>query len=236
MVLIFRQGSRVDPAKWPCPRVAEGTAGCRKRFWSDGEARRSRRLPDKERKYEIDRQTFACRFYDRMVSASPCEGALPLFSIRLFDSTAVVMPNTPFRLSIGSDIREGKADSQGFIHERSVKVPGRAILEWGADPAPFKPNIFRYRIELELDFEGEQQQDPDRLRLHNLGYGQDCTFEDGLEHFQRDYGVAVTRELDDASRKELDKAHDKATPRRKPDSTPAPPAPQPQEERDAAAE
>jgi OmpA family len=32
MVLILRKGSRVDPSKWPCPRVTEGTAGCRKRF------------------------------------------------------------------------------------------------------------------------------------------------------------------------------------------------------------
>ena len=32
MVLIFRKGSRIDPKKWPCPRVTEGTAGCHKRF------------------------------------------------------------------------------------------------------------------------------------------------------------------------------------------------------------
>src|SRR5258706_12781115 len=32
MVLIFRKGSRVDPAKWPCPPVNEGVAGWRKRF------------------------------------------------------------------------------------------------------------------------------------------------------------------------------------------------------------
>jgi hypothetical protein len=77
MVLIFREGSRVDPAKWPCPRATEGTAGCRRRFWSDGEKRRNTHLPDKDRRYEVSKDTIACRFYDRMTSGSPCE-PLPL--------------------------------------------------------------------------------------------------------------------------------------------------------------
>lgn len=41
MVLLFRKGTRVTPSKWPCPRAKEEAAGCRKRFWSDGEDRRS---------------------------------------------------------------------------------------------------------------------------------------------------------------------------------------------------
>lgn len=71
MVLIFRQGSRVLPAKWPCPRANEGTAACRKRFWSDAEKRRN---PQAERReFAKTKDTFACRFYDRLLNKSPCE-------------------------------------------------------------------------------------------------------------------------------------------------------------------
>ena len=72
MVLLFRKGSKVIPTKWPCPRVTEGVAGCRKRFFSDGERRRNTRLPDQDRKFEETQDTFACRFYDRISSQSPC--------------------------------------------------------------------------------------------------------------------------------------------------------------------
>lgn len=73
MVLLFRKGSKVVASKWPCPTVKEGTAGCRKRFWSDGESRRSRRLPDAERRFPDTQDTFACRFYHRLTTSSPCE-------------------------------------------------------------------------------------------------------------------------------------------------------------------
>lgn len=73
MVLLFRKGSKVDPAKWPCPKAKEGVAGCLKRFWSDGESRRSRRLPDQPRTFPATQDTFACRFYHRLTTGSPCE-------------------------------------------------------------------------------------------------------------------------------------------------------------------
>lgn len=62
-VMLFPPGTTVDPAKWPCPRVGEGVAGCRKRFWSDAVARRENR-PER-REYPAQTDTFACRFYDR---------------------------------------------------------------------------------------------------------------------------------------------------------------------------
>jgi hypothetical protein len=77
MVLLFRPGSRVDAAKWPCPRAKEGADGCKARFYVDGEKRRSDRLPDDEREYAKSHDTFACRFYDRISNDSPCEGNLP---------------------------------------------------------------------------------------------------------------------------------------------------------------
>ena len=73
MVLLFRRGSKVVASRWPCPTAKEGSAGCRKRFWSDGDARRSRRLPDAERRFADTQDTFACRFYHRLTTSSPCE-------------------------------------------------------------------------------------------------------------------------------------------------------------------
>ena len=76
MVLIFRPGSKVEPDRWPCPRAIEGSAGCRKRFWSDGEKRRGARLPDDDREFEVSKDTFACRFYHRLSDKSPCEALI----------------------------------------------------------------------------------------------------------------------------------------------------------------
>jgi len=73
LLYLFRPGTRVTPARWPCPRAAEGTAACRKRFWSDGNRRRGFQNPDTRRKFEETRDTFACRFYHRLAFESPCE-------------------------------------------------------------------------------------------------------------------------------------------------------------------
>ena len=73
MILIFRRGSKVEPSRWPCPRWNEGVAGCRKRFFSDGETRRTRRLPDADRKFDDARDTLACRFYQRVSDSTPCD-------------------------------------------------------------------------------------------------------------------------------------------------------------------
>jgi len=73
MVLLFRPGSKVLAAKWPCPKAKEGVAGCKKRFWSDGEKRRTTRLPDDLRTFGKSQDTFGCRFYQRMTTGSVCE-------------------------------------------------------------------------------------------------------------------------------------------------------------------
>ncbi len=93
MVLLFRKGTKVESSKWPCPRAKEGVAGCRKRFWSDGETRRSRRLPDRPRKFEETQDTFACRFYHRLTTGSPCERVTPPVA-RMLKIKATV-PSTP---------------------------------------------------------------------------------------------------------------------------------------------
>lgn len=75
MVLLFRPGSQVDPNKWPCPTVEEGIGKCQKRFHSDGETRRSNQALHRE--FKDTKDTFACRFYDRISNSSPCEVPAP---------------------------------------------------------------------------------------------------------------------------------------------------------------
>ena len=97
MIFLFRPGSVVNPAKWPCPRVKEGTAGCNKRFWSDGEKRRTNQTARRE--YKDTRDTFACRFYDRLSSGSPCEGGTvpPLPNLRVYLRLTWKDPDGTFR-------------------------------------------------------------------------------------------------------------------------------------------
>lgn len=97
MIFLFRPKSVVDPGKWPCPRVKEGVAGCKKRFWSDGEKRRS--FQATRRKYADTRDTFACRFYDRLSSGSPCEGGTipPLPNLRIYLKLVWKDPEGKFR-------------------------------------------------------------------------------------------------------------------------------------------
>lgn len=132
MVLLFRPGSWVNPAKWPCPRVKEGVAGCKKRFWSDGEKRRSSHLPDERRDFGKTKDTFACRFYHRLSIGSPCERILASFKIRLFDRLAKPIPQAPYIAVIkGKERPPGQADANGDITLHDVEVPSACIVRWG---------------------------------------------------------------------------------------------------------
>lgn len=88
MVLLFRPGLTIEPAKWPCPRAKEGGAGCRVRFFSDGDDRRANK--DARREFKDTKDTFACRFYHLQVTRSPCELPVPapdglgFLSVRVF--------------------------------------------------------------------------------------------------------------------------------------------------------
>jgi hypothetical protein len=134
MVLLFRPGSKVLAAKWPCPKAKEGVAGCKKRFWSDGEKRRGDRLPDEERKFEDKKDTFACRFYQRLADASPCEGVLRLTDSHISvllrsNSGAVPLANLPYRIQVdGNLVLQGKTDKDGLIEHRRVP-PGDYPLQ-----------------------------------------------------------------------------------------------------------
>ncbi len=112
VVLMFRVGSSVSPGKWPCPAAVDGVAGCKQRFWSDGETRRSSRLPNDDREFSKSKDTFACRFYQRLTTSSPCERKVINFQIRLFDKLGQPIPNAPYQANQGVPLR-GKADQTG---------------------------------------------------------------------------------------------------------------------------
>ena len=134
MVLLFRKGSKVDPSRWPCPRATEGVAGCIKRFWSDGEARRARRERGKERKFEETQDTFSCRFYQRVSNSSPCDRILSTFKIRLFDSFGEVLPGAPFVVISGKDQSPVRtADTNGEITLRDIGAEVITI-KWSRPP------------------------------------------------------------------------------------------------------
>jgi hypothetical protein len=130
--LMFRKGSRVDPSKWPCPRASEGIQGCTKRFWSDGEARRSTHLPNYvDRKFQDKRDTFACRFYQRLAGKSPCESVFEVVRIRLFDHLAQPIPGALYKLVMdGTELPAKTAGPNGDITLRSPSTPASCSIRW----------------------------------------------------------------------------------------------------------
>jgi hypothetical protein len=112
-ILLFAPGRRVRPAVWPCPRASEGVAACKKRFFPDGDERRS--FQAQRRTFEDTKNTFACRFYQLISDDSPCERVKPVSTISVFirleqsEADAVASPD---RLVLSS--------SRGFLQERVV--------------------------------------------------------------------------------------------------------------------
>jgi OmpA family/Putative peptidoglycan binding domain len=96
IIYFFEKGSRIDPAKWPCPRASDQDriSKCIAHFWSDGNDRKGKLLDDKRRRFgkavrnRTERiaqleKTFACRFYHGLALHSPCEGDLQMWVLQL---------------------------------------------------------------------------------------------------------------------------------------------------------
>lgn len=92
IVYVFKHGTEIKPARWPCPVArSEDTGPCSQRFWSDGERRQKeadteRTFGDDMAHLQADGQgqlietpveqtgnTMACRFYHGFARFSPCE-------------------------------------------------------------------------------------------------------------------------------------------------------------------
>src|ERR1700722_655356 len=134
MLLVFRKGSQILPSKWPCPTFKEGSAGCKKRFFSDGDRRRSTHPPGADREFEQTHDTFACRFYQRISSNSPCHQILDVAGSHISvllrsNSGAVPLANLSYRIRIDDDqVLEGQTDKDGLI-QHPVVPPGDYPLE-----------------------------------------------------------------------------------------------------------
>jgi hypothetical protein len=117
--LFFAATSDIDLATWPCPAATAGTGGCRKRFWSDA-ARRRKPGPER-RTASASHDTFACRFFDRLASDSPCGGSGKLWSTRLIlqstpGAAGVALADVPFTLrTVGGATRTGRTGTDGGI-------------------------------------------------------------------------------------------------------------------------
>lgn len=117
LIFLFRPGAKVDPAAWPCPKAKDGPGDCKKRFYSDGEKRRS--AQDARRVWGETRDTFACRFYDRLAFDSPCEK-------RPLD------PSAPMFLEIRwskKEVTPAHKDAAGRTMPDGAKVPEDSLVQ-----------------------------------------------------------------------------------------------------------
>jgi hypothetical protein len=215
LVLIFPKGSQVLPSKWPCPRASESIAGCKKRFFSDGEKRRSTHLPGVDRKFEDEHGTFACRFYQRVSNQSPCDRIMQLLRLRLYDAFGSALPFAPFAIAVGESQRftgVNRADERGFI-TIALPVEGDPVtsitVRWGFKPLKGEAPVLLFSRNVFLVADDEQGDEVSIKKLRNLGYDSDDRVQN-IIGFQLDYGalvdpfLAVTGELDDRTRKLLD--------------------------------
>jgi outer membrane protein OmpA-like peptidoglycan-associated protein len=215
--LLFRPGSRVLPDNWPCPRAKEGTAACHKRFFSDGEKRRSLRLAQKDRTFQDSQDTHACRFYDRISRNSPCHSILQNFDVRLYSPVGRSIPFAPCEVTLGTRKPTRLiADSRGIVTLRDVQVPEKCQIRWGFPAAAGQQPDFLFNLEVFLNADqspngddssnveessagngkskSDNEQD-DRKMLNNLGYNRPDP-EDNVRSFQRDYGDLATPPLE----------------------------------------
>jgi hypothetical protein len=192
LVLLFRPGTQVTPDDWPCPRWNESAAGCHAQFWPDGEQRRT--ATDAERTYRVDHHTMACRFYDRLVRISPCEGvSFTTVKIRLFDRLGRVLPGVDFKATLGRRIVRDTADSDGFAVLAKVATPSSFPLAWSLvhfDPsrAP-DPDQFQFEQRVFVEANDDGSHEGVRDRLTNLGYQTEAPLEECIRRFQMDHGI-----------------------------------------------
>jgi hypothetical protein len=211
VAFLFRPGVRLDASRWPCPRVKEGVAGCRKRLWSDGEARRT---PGEERReYKHTRDTFACRFYDRMAKRSPCEGLrnTPLVEI-VFDDPLVGLCD-----GVGVDV----VFADGSAERLMTDPAGAIVVELGRGPfadATYERETTVQERRVFLKPPDVATEEGVWQRLMNLGYvpakrpgalpetAKEIAM--ALEAFQCAHRLSITGAADAETRERLREAHD----------------------------
>ena len=117
MILLFHGNIQVDPAQWPCPTFKQGVTDCKRRFFSD-HARRTENAEDR-RTFFITKDTFACRFFQRLNEHSDFqivsnERLISRFALTQFEGVAKFMTRNEFHswmlVLFGADIPEQTLD------------------------------------------------------------------------------------------------------------------------------
>lgn len=173
--------------------------------------------------------SFRCSFYDSLARDYPAE-ATAVVRIRLFDPEHQPIAHAPCTLEIGPASYTLVADADGYVETQVLGVPARGVVRWGwltgAAPEDFPDDDADavYPFERTLHFDYDSGDDPDaeaRWRLHHLGYPvlldepltdqpiALLTFQ--YDHLER-YDLALTGELDDATRAALADLHDACEP------------------------
>jgi Putative peptidoglycan binding domain len=208
MILLFKPGTEIEPSKWPCPTVKEGVAGCKVRFFSDGEKRRLN--TEEERKFDKTKNTFACRFYHRMLETSPCEGVVigkAMLRIELRDEKGNPIVNEPYVLELNGTVISAdgqRTDSRGHLEHEVPLATSKGLL---------KTQDHTWEIEVRLlppieEVVGVQ------TRLGNLSFFQDQPTTEFTENakfalrtFQSHVGVLPSGNIDDETVKKLSELH-----------------------------
>ena len=196
MVLLFRPGSSVSPEKWPCPLSAEGVDGCQRRFWSDGELRRAPQTDRRE--FPQTKDTFACRFYHRLVINSPCEGIQPALDEvgPLLEQVTTSAPASQQSSLVATDAALAGPDF-GFVMVRKNKFVARQIFRLRVDKPFDGVGTLSISAPLKIDFfiPGGDGKTPMKFSGENVFSGVDLSKPEGVLIFAE--GNAPSKRKDD---------------------------------------
>jgi peptidoglycan hydrolase-like protein with peptidoglycan-binding domain len=195
IILIFRKGSQILPAKWPCPTFKEGSAGCKKRFFSDGEKRRSTHEAGAPRKFSETSDTFACRLFQRISEDSPCQGLrAKIFQVQLRDHDQNPLSNTVVSLTVNGKRTNPSTDDDGFL-QFQVVPDAKAVLEVRGET---------YELTFDDSFPSDVRHA--QALLNALGFNAGPIdgilgrrTEDALKSFQRTHDLDPSGKLDQAT-------------------------------------
>jgi hypothetical protein len=214
VVLLFRPGSKVDPQRWPCPRAIDPTAACRKRFWSDANKRRT--FQAERRVFEKSHDTFACRFYERLTSNSPCE--------KMSRGRVRVLLDDPFLGSLAK-IQVEVAYADGGTEALATDQSG--IVRVLADRGPYVDLVFTtslrtHALRVFLFPEAVSTDAGVWQRLVDLGHVRDPkppaappsadALAIAVSEFQASHGIVPTGKLDDKTRAAIKKSYEASIP------------------------
>ena len=211
LIFLFRAGTRVNPAEWPCPKAdSTAIAACEARFHSDGRTR-LQNGPER-RHYARGHKTFACRFYDRMSNFSPCENPGDEWVLRILAAGRGSIPNhrplanEPFTLEgTGSGaVISGRTDQHGFLRASVVANTPTMTLKIAGTIITLRGGALHQMVD----------DNAVKDRLYNLGYGEadynawtDQTLTDAIKAFQRDHQLNDSGIADDTTKQRIKEMH-----------------------------